>query len=50
MTEQNKQKLNELWERLFVLQKQTLNGPLCLLDQLTYSDISQQIKLLSSEE
>jgi hypothetical protein len=45
------EQINVLWERLFELQHRAANeGPLCLLDHLTFNDIKSQLKQLGAIE
>lgn len=42
------EQINILWERLFALQHESCEHKLCLLDQLTYNDICDQLKQLGA--
>lgn len=51
MTPQEKEELKDkLWAQIFALQKQACEAPLCLLDKLTFSDVSDQLKRLEATD
>ena len=51
MTTQERQaKIDKLWQQIFDLQKQACIAPLCLLDKLQFSDVSQQLDKLIKEQ
>ena len=51
MTTEEREALKEkLWQQIFALQKQACIAPLCLLDKLTFSDVSDQLKRVLAEE
>jgi len=42
------EQINSLWKRLFALQHELCEHKLCLLDQLTYNDICDQLRQLGA--
>jgi hypothetical protein len=47
MSQQEKeQKIEQLWQEIFRLQREACIAPLCLLDQLQFSDVKHQLEEL----
>jgi hypothetical protein len=49
MQETKKEKLDRIWQEIFRLQHEACIAPLCLLDQLQFNDLKQQMEELTKE-
>jgi hypothetical protein len=42
-------KINQIWESMFAIQKEACKGKLCLVDELRFKDLNEQLKALIKE-
>jgi len=49
MEQTKEEKLEAIWKEIFRLQHEACEAPLCLLDQLHFSDLTHQMEQLTKE-